>query len=315
MGDLPVVNISGLFEGGDTGSIDQALGRALAVAGGFVVTGFPGAERLEERAARLLRFFQLSSDARRGAGTRPTNPASQNVYRGYTSLLGQDDFARAEWFDIGPSLPATPPRIRGAEVLAEANLWPEPEPYEGWCQDMQEHYDDLQATALAIILSAGRAVSVAKAGLEEVFTPANATLRLLNYPVPESRTEPVSYPVLAAERHTDGSGVSLLWQASPGLQVEGPDGVWRDVPQLPGSISVHLGDVLEMITDGAIRATPHRVLDHGGPRSSIGFFLEPAMSASMTGSGALKDTYAWRLLERLHSYPSMQELVPEPALL
>lgn len=315
MSDLPVIDVSELFGGSSGNATDLAIGRALEAVGGFVITGFPGAERLEKRAARLLRFFDLSPAHRKAAATYPTNPAASAVYRGFTSLLGADDFARTEWFDVGPGDPINGYPVRGAEILAEANLWPEMEPYPGWRGDMEAHYADLQATGLAVMLATARARGVDTGALQRGFERANSTLRLLHYPAPEKTPASDTGLSLAAEAHTDGSGLSLLWQAGPGLQVEGPDGIWRDVPQLPGSISVHLGDVLEMMTGGDVPATPHRVVDHGGERQSIGFFLEPSPFASMTGGGRIEDTYGWRLLQRLRSYPSMKDLVPEPAAL
>ena len=127
---------------------------------------------------------------------------------------------------------------------------------------------------------------------------------------------------LAAGRHTDAAGVSLLWQREPGLQAQAPDGLWRDVPRIDNCISVHLGDILEVMTDGRVPATPHRVIDHGTPRQSIGFFLEPALSAELSplrleaSSGepdeAARGTYCWHLLRRLSSYPENAPFVPRP---
>lgn len=313
MSDLPVIDVSELFGDPPGDMADRAIGRALAAAGGFVITGFPGAEELDQRAARLLQFFNLPRKDWISAATYPTNPQAKGIYRGFTSLLGGDDFARTEWFDIGPAQPIAGFPVRGAEILAERNKWPSAEPYPGWRTDMQAHYADLQVTAIAVMLATGRARGVDTCALERGFEQENSTLRLLHYPAPEASPETGAGISLAAQAHTDGSGLSLLWQAGPGLQVEGPDGVWRDVPQLPGSISVHLGDVLSMMTGGDIPATPHRVVDHGGERQSIGFFLEPTPFASMTGGNRLEDTYGWRLLQRLRSYSGMRELVPEPA--
>lgn len=312
MTDLPIIDVSPLFGDGTARAIDEAIGNALSRAGGFVITGFPGADVLEARARLLLGFFELPEAAKVAAGTFPTNPEATAVYRGFTSLLDSDDFARTEWFDIGSEETRVAIPVQGTEILAEQNLWPDTEPYEGWRREMSQHYLDLQTTAMAVMLSAGRAQGVDPRTLKDGFGSGNSTLRLLNYPAPEQQKMSGGELSLAAERHTDGSGLSLLWQAGPGLQAEGPDGIWRDVPQLPGSISVHLGDVLEMMTGGAINATPHRVIDHGGARQSIGFFLEPSPDASMTGTDRLEDTYGWRLLERLRSYPSMKDLVPEP---
>jgi len=138
-------------------------------------------------------------------------------------------------------------------------------------------------------------------------------------PDPEAGKE--QEPALAAGRHTDGAGVSLLWQAQPGLQAQSSDGTWRHVPAIDNCVSVHLGDVLEIMTDGRVPATPHRVLDLGGPRQSVGFFLEPALGAKLStpeplsGSAddeAARGTYGWHLLRRINGYGEAANLVPYP---
>ncbi len=87
-------------------------------------------------------------------------------------------------------------------------------------------------------------------------------------------------------------------------------------------VSVHLGDVIEMMTDGLVPATPHRVIDRGAARQSVGFFLEPSLGAEL---GSLNDdapgpqadagwrgTYGWALLRRISGYDGFGELVPRP---
>ena len=259
-------------------------------------------------------FFDLPAERKLTAAVKPTSPGRANIYRGYTSLVGDTtEFAENEMYDIGPELASPRPPVHGAEILNEPNAWPDAEPYDGWQAEMRQHYADLHAVAMAVMLSTGRAFGFDDSALRASFQSNNSTLRLLNYPPREGSARVVDGLPIATVRHTDGAGVSLLWQREPGLQAEGPDGVWRDVPQYPGSISVHLGDLLEMMTGGRIPATPHRVLDHGGERRSVGFFLEPSLDASVTGTGELRDSYAWRLLERLRSYPALRSYVPEPA--
>ncbi|WP_416897226.1 MAG: 2OG-Fe(II) oxygenase family protein [Minwuia sp.] len=317
MSDLPVIDIAPLFAAnGDPAAVDSTIADALQQTGGFVVTGFPGGKVLDGRARRLLRFFDMPEARKQGVATRRVGSDRGNTYRGYINLIGDADFATSEMYDIGPFRPRPAPGVRGVEILTEMNAWPAEEPYGGWQREMRVHYVELREVAVAVMLSAGRGLGMDVSGLAAAFHGDNSTMRLLNYP--SGRETPAAAgdePVLASQRHTDGAGVSLLWQREPGLQAEGPDGVWRDVPQYPGSISVHLGDLLEMMTGGRIAATPHRVIDHGGERRSVGFFLEPSLGASVNGSGELCDTYAWRLLERLRSYPSMQDLVPAPEAL
>ena len=167
--------------------------------------------------------------------------------------------------------------------------------------------------------------------LKARFREGNSTLRLLNYPVrprdshiveemPEERRTGED-PPLSTGRHTDAAGVSILWQREAGLQAQAPDGTWRDVPRIENCLSVHLGTVLEIMTEGRVPATPHRVIDRGAPRQSIGFFLEPGLGAQLepikagaAASASVTGTYGWHLQERFHEQKGYEHLVPRPKL-
>ncbi|KAK2764565.1 hypothetical protein FQN54_009260 [Arachnomyces sp. PD_36] len=83
--------------------------------------------------------------------------------------------------------------------------------------------------------------------------------------------------------HKDSSGwLTFLLQASPpevkGLQVLNKDGNWIDVPAIPGTFVVNIGQAFEAVTNGMCRATIHRVMlpsspDQGGyHRYSVPYF-------------------------------------------
>ncbi|KAK2060499.1 2OG-Fe(II) oxygenase [Colletotrichum caudatum] len=77
--------------------------------------------------------------------------------------------------------------------------------------------------------------------------------------------------------HKDSSGWwTFLLQASPphvgGLQALNRGGGWVDVPALPGSFVVNIGQAFEVVTGGACRATTHRVLSGPLERFSVPFF-------------------------------------------
>ncbi|CAO5155875.1 2OG-Fe(II) oxygenase [Frankia sp. AiPs1] len=80
--------------------------------------------------------------------------------------------------------------------------------------------------------------------------------------------------------HTDHGALTLLYRPSePGGLEAFADGHWWQVPFLPGSLVINVGDMLERWTGGLLPATPHRVADSAGSaaggRYSIAYFQQP----------------------------------------
>jgi isopenicillin N synthase-like dioxygenase len=80
--------------------------------------------------------------------------------------------------------------------------------------------------------------------------------------------------------HTDYGLLTLLAQDGlGGLEVRGPDG-WLAVPADPDVLVVNLGDMLERMTGGRYRSTPHRVRNAAGQdRLSFPTFVDPSWDA------------------------------------
>ncbi|KAK7739816.1 hypothetical protein SLS62_011205 [Diatrype stigma] len=77
--------------------------------------------------------------------------------------------------------------------------------------------------------------------------------------------------------HKDSSGWwTFLLQASPpevkGLQALNKAGEWIDVPNVPGTFVVNIGQAFEVVTNGTCKATTHRVLSSSRERFSVPFF-------------------------------------------
>ncbi|KAK2001147.1 2OG-Fe(II) oxygenase superfamily protein [Colletotrichum falcatum] len=100
-------------------------------------------------------------------------------------------------------------------------------------------------------------------------------LKLVRYPALRGRGGGGSQGV---GPHKDSSGWwTFLLQASPphvgGLQaLLGGDGGWVDVPAVPGSFVVNVGQAFEVVTGGACVAATHRVLSGPLERFSVPFF-------------------------------------------
>ncbi|KAJ5158052.1 2OG-Fe(II) oxygenase superfamily domain-containing protein [Penicillium coprophilum] len=98
--------------------------------------------------------------------------------------------------------------------------------------------------------------------------------------------------------HTDfGSLTFLFSNPISGLQVRVPDGSWKDIPHIPGSLLVITADILQFWTYGYMRSTVHRVLapsseQQGMKRYNLIYFMRPA-------DRALLNSIRSPLLERL----------------
>ncbi|MFT3696765.1 MAG: 2OG-Fe(II) oxygenase family protein [Kofleriaceae bacterium] len=99
--------------------------------------------------------------------------------------------------------------------------------------------------------------------------------RIFHYPAGDDRTWGVG-------EHTDYGLLTLLAQDDRGgLEVKTPDG-WIAAPPLRGTLVCNLGDMLDRLTGGRFRSTPHRVRNvSGASRYSWPFFLDPAFDAEV----------------------------------
>lgn len=103
-------------------------------------------------------------------------------------------------------------------------------------------------------------------------------LRVLRYP-PLTGLEPEGS--LRAAAHGDINLLTILPAANePGLQVQGKDGAWHDVPCDFGTLTINIGDMLQEASEGYYPSTQHRVVNPTGEgakksRVSLPLFLHP----------------------------------------
>jgi isopenicillin N synthase-like dioxygenase len=82
--------------------------------------------------------------------------------------------------------------------------------------------------------------------------------------------------------HTDYGLLTLLAQdRHGGLQVKTPSG-WIEAPPIEGALVCNIGDMLERLTGGRFKSTPHRVRNVSGhDRLSFPLFFDPDFTAPM----------------------------------
>jgi len=133
-----------------------------------------------------------------------------------------------------------------------------------------------QAEVTRVGIDVLKAIGIALGQDENVFSA-------LYEPQPTQLLKIVRYPgrdVAESEQgvgaHKDGGLVTVLLQDStPGLRVRTEEGVWLEAPPLPGSFVINTGELLELATNGYVKADVHDVVTPpaGSERFSVPFFL------------------------------------------
>jgi isopenicillin N synthase-like dioxygenase len=184
------------------------------------------------------------------------------------------------------------------------NQWPAGMP--GFKQGMSDYYEAMSTLAQELLELLYETVGVELEGCPRGDADTS-NARLNNYPVddPLSNTEQNSTTSLgdmALHHHTDPGLITLLVQdATGGLQTLSSEHGWIDVPPLPGSIIVNLGDSLQAWSNDQYKAAVHRVVPMTRQRRmSTPYFYHPSRDAIIAPHRILADgnplyrPFSWR---------------------
>ncbi len=276
MATVPVIDISALVSGGPEAARDAAAGQIQAACrdrGFFYVAGHGvPAELLGDLADASAEFFALPVADKLEIAMEHGGRA----WRGYFPVGGELTSGRTdlkEGLYFGTELPVGDPRVRAGTPLHGSNLFPRKVLR---LRPLVLAYIDVLTTVGQAVLS-GIALSL---GLDGAYFASGYTadptilFRIFHYP-----PSPPQSQGWGVGEHTDYGLLTLLAQDdSGGLQIAAPEG-WIDAPPIPGTLVCNIGDMLDRLTGGWYRSTPHRVRnlsDHG--RLSFPFFLDPGFA-------------------------------------
>lgn len=97
-------------------------------------------------------------------------------------------------------------------------------------------------------------------------------LRLFHYPV-DNRADPSLW---AVGEHTDYGLITMLLISDKGLEVKNKKDEWIKIDPIKDTFVINIGDILERITGGLYKSTPHRARNtQGQSRYSIPYFFDP----------------------------------------
>lgn len=273
---VPVIDIRPLVTGGgDVEAVAARLGEACRMHGFFYIAGHGVDEALQERLERQSRAFfaqevAVKNEVRMALGGR--------AWRGYFPVgseltAGQPDLKEGLYF--GQELGPEDPRVQAGLPLHGPNLFPASPA--GFRETVLAYMDAL--THLGHTLMAGLALSLGlpRSYFADRYTTDPLTLfRIFHYPA----TDPGPEAPWGVGEHTDYGVLTILKQDHHGgLQVQS-QGRWIDAPPVPGTFVCNIGDMLDRMTGGLYRSTPHRVLNTSGQgRLSFPFFFDPNFDA------------------------------------
>ena len=145
------------------------------------------------------------------------------------------------------------------------NLWPlEMQEYQ---QAVYDYYLKFSALEQKVAIAIEEALGLDKQQIASKMTEKSpSTMRLIFYPPVKEKPEDNLFGISA---HTDYEVFTLLTQSQPGSQLQKHSGDWHTVESNRYQVIVMIGDMLEVMTNGQVRATPHRVPPVSWARYSI----------------------------------------------
>ncbi|WP_025109121.1 isopenicillin N synthase family oxygenase [Pseudomonas sp. H1h] len=221
-------------------------------------------------------FFALPQSDKAAVGMinsphfRGYNRAASEITRGQPDLREQ--------FDLGAEREALPwsPDSPFWTRLQGPNQWPQALPQlKPLLLDWQQA---MTRMSLRLLRAFAEALSLPADAFDRLYgDKPNEHIKLMRYP---GQAREASHQGVGA--HKDSGFLSFLLQdQQAGLQVEVEEGRWIDALPRDNTLVVNIGELLELATNGYLRATVHRVVSppEGSERLSIAFFLGAQLDA------------------------------------
>ncbi len=244
----------------------EKLGHSFTDFGFAIIADHGIPQALIDRAEDQARAFFALPD-----NTRRRYALGQGGARGYTpfgieTAKGASAHDLKEFWHVGRELDDTHP----FRAMMAENVWPAEVP------EFKETFLELYATfdrvGLKILAAIACFLALDEAYFTDTVRDGNSVLRMLHYP---PQPEPTGQHIRAGA-HEDINTITLLLGAEEaGLELKTRDGRWIPVSPKPGQLVVNIGDMLQRLTNGRLRSTPHRVVNPAPDRASHARYSMP----------------------------------------
>ncbi len=254
----------------DPTAFADKLGRSFEQFGFAIIAdhGIPD-DLIRQAEDKAKAFFALPDEVKRkyhlpgGGGARGYTPF------GIETAKGAAAHDLKEFWHVGRELPPGHP----FRDHMPDNVWPAEVP--SFQNTFAKLYETFDRTGLKILRAIARHLDIDEDYFVDTVREGNSVMRLLHYP--PIAGEPGSH--VRAGAHEDINTITLLLGAEEaGLELQTVDGRWIPVCPRPGELVVNIGDMLQRLTNGVLRSTPHRVVNPPPERRrfsrySMPFFL------------------------------------------
>ena len=289
--EVPVIDLAPLVTGaGDRSRVATGIAEACRDSGFFYIVGHGVDEDLQRRLEKSSRQF-FAQDL-----TTKMHIAMERggrAWRGYFPVggeltSGKPDIKEGIYF--GAELPSDHPRVRDGTPLHGANLFPDNIP--GFREVVLAYMDAMTQLGHALMEGIALSLGLAASYFADRYTREPLILfRIFNYP--GDPDAPDEEPRWGVGEHTDYGLLTILKQdETGGLQVKS-GGRWIAAPPIAGAFLCNIGDMLDRMTGGQYKSTPHRVQNvTRRNRLSFPFFFDPnfdARIAPIAAPGAVDD--------------------------
>lgn len=273
---LPVINIEPLVtRSSGVGEVATQIRSACTGTGFFYISGHGVTPELQHALEEQARLF-FAREAHRKMEVAMA--LGGKAWRGYFNVgdeltSGKPDLKEGYYF--GEELTASDPRVQAGLPMHGPNLFPADMP--ALKNTVLDYISAMTQLGHALMEGMSLSLGLPATYFHDTYTQSPTTLfRIFHYPPPM----PANVPQWGVGEHTDYGVLTLLKQDDAGgLQVKGSAG-WIDAPPIPNTFVCNIGDMLDRITGGFYRSTPHRVLNRSGKsRFSYPFFFDPGFDS------------------------------------
>lgn len=276
---LPVLDLARYASSAERDAFLAELRHAARDIGFFYLINHGVDDALQDAVQREARRFFALTEAQKEQVAMIHSPH----FRGYNRAASEITRGQPDWreqFDIGAERPAlllsdSDPRWRR---LQGPNLWPEALPT--LKPALLEWQRAMTSMALRLLRAFAEALQLPADAFDELYgNKPNEHIKLIRYP-----GQHATQSAQGVGAHKDSGFLSFLLQdEQKGLQVEVAPDRWVDAAPRAGSFVVNIGELLELATNGYLRATVHRVVSPPADRErlSIAFFLGAQLEANV----------------------------------